>query len=414
MNLPSIEPSSAQTVPPVAQTTTAQGPESSNTTVKGDGNGTAADFQVLMASLQSRLGTMHSADSLKSTSTTATHDPASIQDPGSETLSLPGEEIIADGAVASEEKTRPVKSAEAAAPDGLSLPFVGTLLPPTTSRLPTTGTAATALGAELQTDQNEMDAITDPAALPPLQRGQAQSVQSARSNLLSSETSENESEQQFMDELKNLLAMMPGGRHDDSTLSRDTQAVTSLAQSAGFASPDGAVSPTGTVMTTAMTPTSLHNMANNGTEPSPSRFWMEQPLNLEGDAWADRFAERILWASKNQLHYAEIQLDPPELGALQVRIQVHQDQAQVQFVSPHHQVREAIESSLDRLRDLFQQQGMQLSHSQVADGGGRGNAQQESRREGWRPLTAENPIATEESMLQPRALREGALIDRYA
>lgn len=141
---------------------------------------------------------------------------------------------------------------------------------------------------------------------------------------------------------------------------------------------------------------------------------MEQPLNLDGDTWVDGFAERILWASKNQFHYAEIQIDPPELGALQVRIQIHQDQAQVQFISPHHQVREAIEGSLDRLRDLFQQQGMQLAHSQVADGGGRGSAQQESRREGWHPVAGENPATTEEPMLQTRTLREGALIDRYA
>jgi len=83
--------------------------------------------------------------------------------------------------------------------------------------------------------------------------------------------------------------------------------------------------------------------------------------------WSEALAERAAWFAGQQIHTAELQLDPPELGPLQVRISVHHDQAVVSFVSANPQVREALDQSMVRLRELMQEQGMQLVDAGVSD-----------------------------------------------
>lgn len=83
--------------------------------------------------------------------------------------------------------------------------------------------------------------------------------------------------------------------------------------------------------------------------------------------WSAALAERTAWLAGQSIQSAEIQLDPPELGPLQVKIQVSQDQATVSFVSANPAVREAVEQTMHRLRELFQEQGMSLVDAGVSD-----------------------------------------------
>lgn len=76
------------------------------------------------------------------------------------------------------------------------------------------------------------------------------------------------------------------------------------------------------------------------------------------------------------IQHAEIRLDPPELGHMLVKIQVHGDQTQVQFHVTQSQTRDVVEQAIPRLRELLQEQGMQLTDSHVSQG------DQGQRREG--------------------------------
>jgi len=53
---------------------------------------------------------------------------------------------------------------------------------------------------------------------------------------------------------------------------------------------------------------------------------------------------------------------------MEVRIQVHNDQASVQFTAQHAVVREALEAALPRLRDMFEASGVQLVDVDVSSG----------------------------------------------
>ncbi|VXC91265.1 Flagellar hook-length control protein fliK [Pseudomonas sp. 9AZ] len=92
-----------------------------------------------------------------------------------------------------------------------------------------------------------------------------------------------------------------------------------------------------------------------------------QPVAMQQGGWSEAVVDRVMVMSSQNLKSAEIQLDPAELGRLEVRISVNQDQSQVTFASPHAGVREALDSQMHRLRELFAQQGMNQPDVNVSD-----------------------------------------------
>ena len=113
---------------------------------------------------------------------------------------------------------------------------------------------------------------------------------------------------------------------------------------------------------------------------------VQVPVGQAG--WDSAVGERIQWMVSRNVQQAEIKLTPPEMGPLEIKISVQNDQTQVQFVANHAATRDALEASIPRLREMFgeinlnlanvdvnQQQGGETSaqetgddQSQVADG----------------------------------------------
>jgi flagellar hook-length control protein FliK len=75
-----------------------------------------------------------------------------------------------------------------------------------------------------------------------------------------------------------------------------------------------------------------------------------------------------MYLSSMNLKQADIQLEPAELGRLDIRVNMAADQqTQITFMSAHVGVREALESQMSRLRDSFTQQGMGQVDVNVSD-----------------------------------------------
>lgn len=100
-----------------------------------------------------------------------------------------------------------------------------------------------------------------------------------------------------------------------------------------------------------------------------SLLGMGVPQQVGGKAWEGAIADRIMWMVQGEQQFAKLQLNPPNLGPLEVRVSVNQDQTSVSFVAQHAAVREALEAALPRLRDMFEQQSMQLVRADVNDPG---------------------------------------------
>lgn len=92
--------------------------------------------------------------------------------------------------------------------------------------------------------------------------------------------------------------------------------------------------------------------------------------------WQAAFVQQMMMVVKDGVQHASFKLNPPELGVIEIKLAVLHDQASVQFISPHLQVREALESALPRLREQFQEQGMQLTQSDVSSQNHKGRQDQ--------------------------------------
>lgn len=147
-----------------------------------------------------------------------------------------------------------------------------------------------------------------------------------------------------------------------------------------------------------------------------------QPVSVQQNGWTDQVVDRVMWMSSQNLKSAEIQMDPADLGRLEVRIHMSADQTQVNFVSANAGVREALESQQHRLRDMFSQQGMGQLDVNVSDQSARGWQQQQggderggSRRVAGADGGDDEPLLSGVSEIRPQAATQGrGLVDYYA
>ncbi|HEB56068.1 MAG TPA: hypothetical protein ENI98_07150 [Gammaproteobacteria bacterium] len=131
--------------------------------------------------------------------------------------------------------------------------------------------------------------------------------------------------------------------------------------------------------------------------------------------WNQAVGDRLQWMVGHHIQSADIRLDPPELGRLDVHIQLHKDHASIVFAAPSQQVRDALESAVPRLREMMNDIGLSL---------GDVNVSQESFRQGQQAnenAGSANFSADEEAesgrleALAPIAPRRGiGMLDAYA
>jgi flagellar hook-length control protein FliK len=82
-------------------------------------------------------------------------------------------------------------------------------------------------------------------------------------------------------------------------------------------------------------------------------------------AFADEVGGRVTGLAQSGITQAQLQLNPADLGPVQVHITMQAGQASVWFGATHADTRAALEQSLPRLRELFAGAGMPLADSGV-------------------------------------------------
>lgn len=143
-------------------------------------------------------------------------------------------------------------------------------------------------------------------------------------------------------------------------------------------------------------------------------------LDLQRKNWERTLGHQLNWMVSNRVQEAEIRVNPPDLGPLEVRVSLHHNQTSVTFFSHEAAVREAIESALPRLREMLDGQGISLSQAQVSDqslarqqSGSGEQAFQGSRNGGW-PLAAEAETRDEGAGQPARSRGLPGMVDDYA
>jgi len=89
---------------------------------------------------------------------------------------------------------------------------------------------------------------------------------------------------------------------------------------------------------------------------------------LHGAQWGPEFSRQfvsLIRPGENGSHFAELRLDPPELGPLRVTININDSVVQAIFISSHSAVRNAVEQALPQLQQQLEQEGLSLGQTSV-------------------------------------------------
>jgi flagellar hook-length control protein FliK len=138
------------------------------------------------------------------------------------------------------------------------------------------------------------------------------------------------------------------------------------------------------------------------------------PKPVLGDEGFDQaIGARIGWLADQKIGHAHIRLNPEDLGPVDVRLQMNGDKVHASFSSPHVDVRQALESSLPRLRELLGEQGFQLAHADVGQQhSGDGNPGSQTAG-GGRGGDGE-PSLGDTTVSASQLIRQRGLLDAYA
>ena len=156
----------------------------------------------------------------------------------------------------------------------------------------------------------------------------------------------------------------------------------------------------------------FHRPVDNRTD-SPA---ITRPLTHPG--WSKDLGEQIVWMNNKAIPAAEIKLNPAHLGPISVRIDVNQDQATIMFTAQHAEVKEAIEASIPKLREMLGTQQLNLINVNISQNStsdqGRSQSQTFSKTPENREQGVDGVTDTIEKVEHDRVVVSKGLLSIYA
>ena len=83
--------------------------------------------------------------------------------------------------------------------------------------------------------------------------------------------------------------------------------------------------------------------------------------------WGDKLVGKLSWLTARNMSVAEIHLTPPDMGPMEVKVRVQNEQANITVHSANPVVRDQLELHSHRLRDMLGEQGLSLAGFDVSD-----------------------------------------------
>jgi len=99
----------------------------------------------------------------------------------------------------------------------------------------------------------------------------------------------------------------------------------------------------------------------------------DKAMNILKPDGQTQLTEKVRWMVNNRSLTAEIRLDPPDLGGMQIKVAMSGDAATVNFTVQSQQARDALDQAAPQLREMLEERGIQLGES---------NVQQDSSQQG--------------------------------
>ena len=179
--------------------------------------------------------------------------------------------------------------------------------------------------------------------------------------------------------------------------SRDNNPDTSLTA----ASPDGSVGAAQLMSSAPATDTS-----------TPATFKINPPV--ETPDFSQGVADRVSFMVDGNISSAKLQVNPPALGPIEVRIALQGSHAQVSFTSHSALTRDALESSAPKLREMLGSQGFGQVSVDVSQGSYQDRSAQSSPYQSTTTGARENSVDAVQSAPRSSARASTAVLDAYA
>lgn len=141
----------------------------------------------------------------------------------------------------------------------------------------------------------------------------------------------------------------------------------------------------------------LNKLVNHNMQAATTTSTLQQSLDLHSKHASALLGERVLMMMKEGKQEVQIRLDPAELGSMNIKLQMHQNQLHLSIQTDVNQSKDIIEQNLPKLREQLAQQGVNLGEASVEQHA-RGQ-QQNSNQEGENAMQ-NNVASSNESILQ--------------
>ena len=155
--------------------------------------------------------------------------------------------------------------------------------------------------------------------------------------------------------------------------------------------------------------------AQTAATPAPVQHSVQTPVGQP--QWAEDFGQKVTLIATQRNQSAELHLNPAQLGPVEISLKLNGDHATVQFTSAHAAVRDAIEQSLPRLREMMAESGISLGNTTVSDQAPREQqARQQSGNNASSDTDALSGGTPEESSVRsiPLTRRHDGMVDTFA
>ena len=138
---------------------------------------------------------------------------------------------------------------------------------------------------------------------------------------------------------------------------------------------------------------------------------LNTPLGSPG--WTQEVGGRLQVLVERGNPRAEIRLNPPELGSIEVRVQSDNERTSVTFFAQNATTREALESALPRLREMFGDSGLQLADANVSQQQNMGSDGRSEGESGGGYMGDADTLADQEVVAQSVTQTANGLVDTY-
>lgn len=90
-----------------------------------------------------------------------------------------------------------------------------------------------------------------------------------------------------------------------------------------------------------------------------------ETISIYRKDFADQVKDKVMVMINQKIQQVDIQLDPPEMGNVHVRVNLQNEQAAVQFVVQNQQAKDALEQNMGRLRDMLAENGVDVGDANI-------------------------------------------------